>query len=158
MGIEELKKIFTYTDGKLIWNIDRSDKVKSGRIAGTLKKNGYIQINYNQKLYLAHRLIFLYHNGYIPKSIDHINGIRNDNRIENLRECNQQQNLFNKRPYGYSKYKGVYKCKNGFKSQIMYNSKLMYLGYYKTEKEAAIAYNKAALELHKDFAYLNTIL
>jgi len=40
----------------------------------------------------------------------------------------------------------------------MYNSKLMYLGSYKTEKEAAIAYNKAALELHKDFAYLNTML
>ena len=161
MNKETIDAAFNYVDGNLIWKKNMSDKVKVGDIAGTLKKNGYIQIVFNKKSYLAHRLIYILHNGNIPKFIDHINGIRNDNRIENLRGCTQHQNLLNRKGFGKSKYKGVYaygKKTIKYKSQIMLDAKLIYLGSYKTEEEAAKSYNEAAIKLHKNFAHLNQIL
>ena len=157
MTIEQLKELFYYDNGNLIWKIDRSDKVKKGKIAGCLKENGYISIRHNNKTYLAHRLVFLYHNLYLPKFIDHINNNRSDNRIENLRECSIQQNTYNRAKYGNHKYKGVYKDNNKFKVQIMDNGKLKYLGLYKTEEEAAIVYNNYAKQVFGEFAYLNKI-
>lgn len=160
LSLEDVKSAFEYKDGHLYWKIDRSDKVKKGKLAGT-NRNGYIQIIYKTKTYLAHRLIYFMHYGYLPKYIDHINGNRSDNRIENLRGCTQHQNLLNRKPFGKSKYKGVYLTGRKtikYKSQIMLDGKLNYLGTYKTEEEAANAYNGAAKKLHKNFAYLNHIL
>ena len=157
MTLEKLKELFYYENGYLIWKIDRSDKVKKGKIAGCLKKNGYISIRYNEKTYLAHRLIYFYHNEYLPKFIDHINNNRSDNKIENLRECTIQQNMQNRVKYGNHKYKGVYKSNKKFKVQIMDNSKLIYLGTYKTEEEAAIVYNNIAKNLYGEFAYINKV-
>ena len=72
------------------WNSKLSNKV-----AGTLNKIGYIAINIYDNIYLAHRLAFLYMEGYFPEyEVDHINRIRNDNRWCNLRHvtpmCNSQ--------------------------------------------------------------------
>ena len=61
MTLEQLYELFYYENGNLFWKIDRSDKVKKGKIAGCIRKNGYISIMHNKKTYLAHRLIFLYH-------------------------------------------------------------------------------------------------
>jgi hypothetical protein len=157
MNQKELQQMFYYQDGNLIWNMDRSDKVKKGKVAGCLKANGYIQIRHNNKSHLVHRLIFTYHYNYIPKFIDHINNNRSDNRIENLRECTMQQNLFNRVKFGNHKYKGVYKDGNKFKVQIMGNGKLNYLGRYTTENEAALVYNNFASKMFGEFAYLNKI-
>jgi hypothetical protein len=158
MTHQEIKEKFDYQGGKLIWKIDRSDKVKKGKIAGCLRKDGYISIHHNKQTYTAHRLIFCYFYGYMPKYIDHINGNPSDNRIENLRECTSKQNNFNKKKYGKHKYKGVYKSYNRYKVQIMHNGILLYKGQYKTEEEAAIVYNNTAKELFGEFAYLNKIL
>ena len=103
-----------------------------------------------------HRLIWLYHHGVWPKDqIDHINGVKDDNRIENLRECTHQQNQFNRKSYGKtSPYKGVHWCKRDKRwvAQYKYKSKQYYVGYYETEEEAAEAYRKATEHLHKDYA------
>lgn len=100
-------------------------------------------------------------------NVDHINGNGLDNRRSNLRLCNQSQNQANqhrmtgrKRYLGThsSKYRGVHKADNVFKAQIQAYKKKYSLGTFKTEREAAIAYNIAALRLFKEFANLNAIL
>jgi predicted PolB exonuclease-like 3'-5' exonuclease len=93
---------------------------------------------------------------YDHKNIDFL-----DNRKDNLRECTHQQNSFNRRkadnPNLSSKYKGVSAKKNRWCSRIMLNGKPIHIGYFDTELEAALAYNKKAVELHGEFAKINII-
>lgn len=63
---------------------------------GTVRKDGYIAAAVKGKQYLLHRLAFFYVNGYMPVEIDHINGIRSDNRISNLREVDHKENTRNR--------------------------------------------------------------
>jgi hypothetical protein len=116
-----------------------------------------------------HRYIYESKFGKLKKGqeIDHINGNRFDNRLCNLRACTHQQNSFNygKKPTRakiYSKYKGVwYRNEEGrikrWTAEIKINYKKKYIGTFLTEKEAAIAYNEKATELHGKFAFLNNI-
>lgn len=91
------------------------------------------------------------------KSVDHINGDRLDNRKSNLRICTRKQNSYNR--FGLKRYKGVYinPKKNGFLSSITVNYKTKYIGYFKTELEAALAYNVEAKKYFGEFAKLNSI-
>jgi len=90
--------------------------------------------------------------------IDHINHNALDNRKDNLRVCDIGQNNRNRRKQaGTSKYKGVYKkddC-NRWAAQITHNKKTYYIGLFKSEKEASMAYDKSSRELHKQFGYTN---
>lgn len=93
-------------------------------------------------------------------SVDHINGDRMDNRKENLRLCNQAQNMKNRRPNkdGKSQYKGIVVQENGkFRAKIGDKNKRYYLGVYETEHDAVIAYNAASKVLHGEFSYMNEI-
>ena len=89
--IAYLHKYFTYhKDG----TFTRSDRKNSN---GRKDKQGYVIIKIKTKQYKAHRLVFAYFNGRFPvKEIDHINRIRCDNRIENLREATRAENNRNK--------------------------------------------------------------
>src|SRR6202790_3293681 len=91
--------------------------------------------------------------------IDHKNHNTLDNRIENLRLCTSQENNRNrkKRKNVSSIYKGVLwrKDKNRWQAKIVYNGKQHHLGYFKFEKEAAIAYDNAAIKYFGDFKILN---
>jgi len=93
--------------------------------------------------------------------IDHINRNPLDNRKENLRLCTPGQNRMNsgKKINSKSQYKGVSfnKREKKYKSSITVNKKRIFLGYFKSEKAAAKAYNEAALRHHGDFACLNEI-
>ncbi len=91
------------------------------------------------------------------KCVDHINQW-NDNRILNLRICNKKENAINRRPQSGRKFKGVYRNnKNGdrFRARILINGKNKTIGTFETEELAALAFDKAAKELHGEFAYLN---
>jgi hypothetical protein len=94
---EKVKELFEYRDGALFLknrttdSIGRSVKHLNGKIAGTPDSSGYLQTKINGKLHLNHRLIFLMFNGYLPSFVDHINGKRSDNRIENLRSATISQ-------------------------------------------------------------------
>lgn len=93
--------------------------------------------------------------------VDHHNHDATDNQKHNLRVGTSGNNNANRKPYGSFKYKGVAKAgKNKlrpFIAQIVHNKKHYYLGLFKTEIEAAVAYNQKAIELHGEFACLNEV-
>ena len=153
---EFLKEHLEYRDGHLWWIKPTARRVKVGQQFGNNHRDGYSRGMLKGKSYLEHRLIWLYHSGIWPKEhIDHINGIKDDNRIENLRECTAQQNQFNKKSWGKtSSHKGVswHKQRKKWVAQYWYKSKIYYLGRYETEEEAAEAYRKATEHLHKEYA------
>ena len=141
-----LKELFDYKGGNLIWKVSRQGNKGINSIAGCLSKNGYIVISLNKKLQYAHRLIYVWHYGEISKDmlIDHINGIKYDNRIENLRTITHQQNLFNTKAKGYN----FDKNKNKFKAQIMVSGKRKHLGLFNTQEEASNTYLEAKKKYH----------
>lgn len=108
----------------------------------------------------AHRVAWFLHYGVWPKDmIDHINGVRYDNRISNLREATNRENQSNSRKLANcsSQYKGVSfnKGQQKWQSRVKVNEKNLYLGGYTSEEEAARAYDKAAREIFGDYACLN---
>lgn len=159
MTQEYIKELFEYKDGYLYWKIKRSSMVKDNEPAGHDnfgKRSGYRVISVDGKNKQAHRLIFLYHHGFMPAVIDHIDRNRLNNKIENLRQATPTQNQINR---GISKnnksgYKGVSfnKTKGKYAADTKHNGKHLSLGYFDTAEEASFVYNKKILELHKEFA------
>lgn len=150
---QRLQELFIYDRGDLIRRISIKGS-HAGTVIGTKKPKGYLVAVVDGKSYRVHHLVWVYHHGFWVKELDHINRIRDDNRIENLRPCTHSQNLGNSRPRVH-KYKGVTFCKytNRWRAQLQgYN-----LGRFDTMEEAALAYNKAALEHFGEFAYLNEV-
>ena len=137
--------------------IARSPRMIVGSIAGGIRKNGYYRIAIDGKRYYAHRLAWLYVHGVWPADeIDHINGNRSDNRIENLRAADRRQNLGNQRRLSRntSGYKGVSWCKarNLWVANIQKNGKLKHLGRFPSAEAAHQAYSSAAKEYFGEFA------
>lgn len=155
---ERLKEIFDYVDGNLVCKVPRSF-LKIGDVVGVQRKDGYINVCVDKKIYLAHRLVFMFFYGYFPKEIDHINNIRNDNRIENLREVTHSQNQWNqpKKSNNKSGFKGVdfFKQTGKWRAQITHNSKKKHLGFFSTPEEAHNEYCKAVVFYRKKFAKFN---
>jgi len=147
---EYLKSILSYNHetGHLTWiNPPRRLPYLLNTIAGCKrKKDGYMVMTINNKQHSIHRIIWLYVYGEIPeKHIDHINHDRSDNRIENLRKATKSENQRNRstNKNNSTGSTGVYKRKCGYEATITVNSKLIYLGLYKT-KSIAIAERKKA--------------
>lgn len=95
-------------------------------------------------------------------NVDHINGNGLDNRRSNLRLCSHAQNLRNRKARSSealtSKFKGVsLSPSNTWRASIGYNGKNIYLGSFKTEIDAALAYDRAALKWHGEFARTNAM-
>lgn len=125
--------------------------------AGVRAANGYHYICIFNKDYLAHRLAWFYQTGEWPKNqIDHINGVRNDNRFINLREATRSENMMNCRIHKDNKSgrKGVTfdKLRGKFCASIRINNRRKNLGYFENSYDAHAAYDKAAHEFFGDFA------
>jgi hypothetical protein len=102
--------------------------------------------------YVAHRLAWFYFFGVWPESeLDHVNRIRDDNRLENLREATPSQNNKNTVLKNSSGFRGATKYFNKWQSQIVVNGKKLYLGLYDTPEKAHAAYCEAAQKHHGQF-------
>ena len=138
--------------GIFSWKLDLLNGIHRGDIAGWKSGNGYIKITYRHKNYFCHRLAFLYMLGEVPKFVDHINGIRADNRFSNLRAASRFINAQNQRaPKRDNKcgFLGVYKKKDRFKAKIKHLGKITYLGTFDTAQDAYAAYLNAKRLLHE---------
>ena len=147
---ERVLELFYYKDGNLY---HRSNDKPAGSVA---KNHRYARVVIKQKSHKLHRLIFLYHKGYLPDIVDHINGDRYDNRIENLREANTYQNRQNSRIYSTSKsgVKNVYwqaNCKK-WRVTMHINGKKHYFGMYTDLEEAKQVATSMRNKYFKDFA------
>jgi hypothetical protein len=91
-----IHSLFEYRDGKLYRKVSCSN-AKAGQEAGWIGNRGYRVVCVDYKEILVHRLIYLMHHGHAPERIDHINGVRDDNRIENLREASCSENNYNQK-------------------------------------------------------------
>jgi len=129
--------------------------------AGSKHYAGYFEVGHKGKRYLAHRVIWLLITGADPGEyqIDHKDGNRANNKFENLRLATSSQNLSNrgKLKNNAGNYKGVTRHRFGYVSQIRVNRKQIHIGTFKTEEEAAEAYNQAAIKHHGEYAKLNVI-
>ena len=155
---ERLKQVLYYDNktGEFTWR-ENSSKSMSNKAAGFLNDQGYILIGIGNDKYRAHRLAWLYVYGEWPQNdLDHINGIKTDNFITNLREATDSQNLSNsKKPKtNKSGFKGVSWHSNAKKwqSHIRVNGKSIYLGLFQTPEKAHQAYRTAARKYKGDFA------
>jgi hypothetical protein len=139
------KSIFLYrSDGTLVWKVRPSQRTKAGDVVGSLNGAGYISTKYKKSQYQVHRLIWLLHHRKFPKgSIDHINGDKADNRISNLRVCTQRENCSNKKIHREGKQVGYSKSGKFYQAWISISGRGVYLGQFKTEKEAVEKYQQA---------------
>lgn len=141
--------------GHFSWKVDRK-KFKAGDRAGFLD-GGYRKIALMGFAHKEHRLAWFYVHGKWPKKfMDHINGVRSDNRLCNLREATRQENGANigLKSHNTSGYKGVslWKKTGKWKAQIQVKGKKIFLGYHDTPREAYEAFIFGALEHHGEFA------
>ena len=142
-----LHELLDYDGSNLIWKVNRGTNKTKGEIAGCTRKGGYRRIAINKRKYQAHRLLWIYHYGSIDKDldIDHINGDKRDNSIENLRLITHQENHFNRTTAkGYCWNKAAKK----WRAQIQVDYKKITLGFYNTEQDARNAYLQAKAMHH----------
>jgi hypothetical protein len=147
--------------GRICWTM-RKKRVEAGRVAGVIKRGphsqggGYRIICIDQKQYRAHHLVWVWVYGEWPSvEIDHINGNRDDNRIENLRLATASQNRTNKviQSNNKSGFKWVYKCSQTGKWRAEINSntdgsrKRLHQSLHSTPEEAYDAACAAAKKL-----------
>ena len=142
-----VQSVFDYRPtGRLYWKHRRSGR-QTWKPVGYLSEKGYFIVVYMGHHFRVHRLIWIYHNGSIPDDlqIDHINGVRHDNRIENLRIVTNQENQFCRR-----RVKGCFwdATQDKYRAKITVNGKAIYLGYFDSEQEARRVYRAAKRRLH----------
>lgn len=151
-----LKELLHYdpSTGQFTWlkPANRFSQVKPGDPAGALHARGYIHIKVDGAAYKAHRLAWLYMYGCWPNpAVDHINRVKTDNWIANLREADQLRNMQNKSCYksNTSGYTGVTAHRNTGKwvAQIQVNKRNKHIGIYDTPELAALAYQRAKEQL-----------
>lgn len=144
----EIHRLFVYKNGFLIRKIDVGNSISGTVMAYSHGNGGYTSTPVNGKLYKTHRLIWLYHNGYMPEGqIDHIDRNKSNNKIENLREVSQRCNNINSKisKKNTSGVTGVtwHKSKKIWQSQITIRRKSYHLGSF-CEFDEAVAYRLAA--------------
>lgn len=127
---------------------------KSGRAVGSINKvNGYVTVHFSGKTVYAHRLAFYIVTGRWPDNdIDHINGNRQDNRWQNLREATRSQNLMNKRTKR-NLPKNVYLHPSGrYRVKMKIDGITKHFGYYEDLEAASLAADRVRKKYHKEFA------
>lgn len=157
-SIDSIKDWVTYDPdtGVFHWKKKPSRRVVVGSVAGSLSRQlGYISMMLHKQSYLAHRMAFVYMTGKLPIGlVDHINGIRSDNRWINLRDATNsinQQNQKQARANCETGALGVTKSGRGFRATVGFNDKNYYSPTFNTIVEASAAYFAMKKLLHKGY-------
>lgn len=152
----ELMARFDYRDGDLYYRVAPLSRRQRGDIAGSIDpSNGYRIVKIEGVRYKAHRLIWVYVHGVLPvEVIDHINGVRSDNHIDNLRSVSQLVNTQNQTKPTIASQTGalgVYWStrKAGYIGQVSVNGKKRRRGPYRTVEQAAQAYLELKRKYHE---------
>jgi hypothetical protein len=151
-----LKELLHYDPetGIFTWRVRLSNRTPAGAIAGSDSGRGYLRLTIDKRDYRAHRLAFLYMTGdFPPEDVDHINGVRDDNRWVNLRPATRSENLHNQagpRRDNTSGFLGVcwHKQRQKWWAQITLNGRQHTLGFFDDPAVAHATYLKAKDELH----------
>ena len=154
---ERLKELFDYQDGDFI------RRTTSLRVmCSPTKGQRYLRVFVDGKPRSLHRMIYLWHHGHLPKTLDHIDGDRANNKIENLREATQQQNCLNRKHHSNSKspYKNVYlqaptkkaEWKRNWVVRITVAGKSKYIGSFEDLELADLVATEARDKFHGRFA------
>jgi hypothetical protein len=151
-----LKKIYNYDPltGVLTTAVRTSNISRIGAEVGRAHTAGYLVVGLGDKIYLAHRLIWLRQTGKWPKEVlDHINMNPADNRLTNLRECSQACNTRNQVTHikTLSGAKGVARNGKGWMASVMVDRVRKYLGTYGTIEEAKKVRDDYARIVHGEF-------
>ena len=138
-----LKTVLDYNPetGVFTHKTNRSPKAYPGATAGRINTNGHRQIGIDGERYMAHRLAWFWVHGVWPTDqIDHINGNRDDNRIDNLRPATHKQNMENQTLHcnNGSGFRGVswHKANKKWAAYVNHNGKRKYLGIYASVDDA----------------------
>lgn len=144
--ISELRRHFKIDNrGRLVRRVYMSSNAPAGQIVkGSRHSKGYRVLGFKNKTYFVHRVIYAVKNGKFPAMLDHVNGKRDDNRLENLRESSPLQNQRNRRLSNLNKSgcRGVYFYDKKWRAQLRINLKRYNLGAYETKEKAIEAIRK----------------
>lgn len=155
MTQEYAHSLFDYKDGSLYWKVQKAPHVKIGARVGSPEVNGYETVYVDGRNWRIHRLVFLMQYGYLPKNIDHINGNRKDNRIDNIRSADDAQNAHNQamRSDNVSGVKGVSWNNDRQKWAVRVNhNKKTYQRYVQDLELAELVAIEMRNKLHGEFA------
>lgn len=154
---ERLQELLHYDmrTGIFAWRVAPPQKPNFiGREAGCISPAGYRMIRIDRRLYRAHRLAWLYVYGIWPNNVDHANGVKDDNRLANLRECTMSQNIANARlrKDNTSGHKGIWRENNSWTVEVWCHGKKHRVGVFRDLDQARAARAEAAERLHGEFA------
>ncbi len=141
----DVKEMFDYKEGKLLWKHSKKGGRRSGSEVGYgAKEGGYKWVKIGERYFLIHRLVYFFHTNKWPDLIDHIDCDKRNNRIENLREATKSINGHNVkelRSNNRSGFKGVYwsQIAKKWAAQYTVNRKTIYIGVYDDPVDAAKA-------------------
>ena len=145
---DEAVRLFKYnpSTGLLTRKVRTSNSTKKGDIVGCPDRKGYLQVGVGNDVFFVHRVVWLVVHGVWPTNqVDHINRVKNDNRMENLRSVTNSQNSCNrgKPSNNTSGFVGVYKHGNKWKACITRKRVCCYLGLFLDKQQAVLARAKA---------------
>ena len=156
-----LHTLFEYKDGELFRKVSKGAS-KKGSKAGTKKPDGCSHVRIESGTYLLHRVIFMMHYGYVPDQIDHIDGNRSNNRIENLRPATHSQNAQNAKTrkdnlFGI-KNVSFSKRTNKWKVRIQANKKRLFIGAFDNLELAELVAMEARDKYHGQYAKYGVLM
>lgn len=174
----ELKALFDYRDGHLYWKVRPSYKFNIGDRAGSVEKQGYLTIKINGVIWKAHRLAYQWYHGDLEQSdiIDHWDGNKLNNKISNLRPCDNRSNTLRSKTKknNTSGVPGVYwhkpNCKWSGEYRDKTTGKSKYIGYYTNKyhayhvareamvREYGVDYKEPVLTLENRQAYMDWLI
>jgi hypothetical protein len=151
-----LRELFNYdAQTGILTRRKRAAMMPAGSVVGTINHNGYRNVRADGRMYSAHRLIWVYQYGELPREIDHINGDGSDNCLANLRECTRSENNMN-RDANRTNTSGI-RCvtwratRQTWVAIVRLNGKTAYESEFKNIEDARTAVTSARRTLHGKF-------